>query len=310
MTSIDSIAVLIPCKDEAISLGKVVERFRIIFPEARIYVGNNASTDRTEEIARELGCVVVNEVQPGKGNMVRKLLRYAQADYYFLIDGDNTNEVEAAAEMLALMRSKDLDSVIGKRVTSVEEKHTERPGHLIGNRVINQFFNLLFKSNLSDVLSGYRLFNDSFVKTFPANSSGFEIEVELSAHANLISASVLEVDTTYLSRSDGSKSKLRTFRDGFRIVRTIFALSRRIKPVRNFVITSFPLFLAVIYLFSRALYPYITSGRVSNFPSLILGSGLLVVISVLFAMSIIMEQAISNHLSTLNLAKRASSGNA
>ena len=309
MASKSSIAVLIPCKDEAISLGKVVERFRRILPEAKIYVGNNASTDRTEEIARELGCIVVNEVQPGKGNMVRKLLRYAQADYYFLIDGDNTNEVEAAIEMLDLMRSKDLDSVIAKRVTSKGDKNSERPGHLIGNRVINQIYNLLFKSNLTDVLSGYRLFSDSFVKTFPANSSGFEIEVELSAHSNLISASVLEVDTTYSSRSDGSESKLRTFRDGFRIIRTIFALNRRIKPIRNFVITTSPLLIAVIYLFLRALYPYITSGKVANFPSLILGSGLLVVISVLFAMSIIMEQAISNHLSTLNLAKRASSGN-
>jgi glycosyltransferase involved in cell wall biosynthesis len=309
MASKSSIAVLIPCKDEAISLGKVVERFRAILPEARIYVGNNASTDRTEEIARELGCIVVNEVQPGKGNMVRKLLRYAQADYYFLIDGDNTYEIEAAVEMLALIQNKDLDSVIAKRVASAEDKNTERTGHLFGNRLINSFYNFLFKSNLSDVLSGYRLFSDSFVKTFPANSSGFEIEVELSAHANLISASVLEVDTSYSSRSDGSESKLRTFRDGFRIVRTIFALNRRIKPVRNFAITTSPLFIAVIYLFLRALFPYVISGRVSNFPSLILGSGLLVVISVLFAMSIIMEQAISNHLSTLNLAKRASSGN-
>jgi len=310
MESKSSIAVLIPCKDEATSLGKVVERFRTISPEATIYVGNNASIDRTEEIARELGCVVVNELQPGKGNMVRKLLRYAQADYYFLIDGDNTYEVEAATEMLALMRHKDLDSVIAKRVTSLEDKQTERPGHLIGNRLVNRFYNLLFKSNQSDVLSGYRLFSDSFVKTFPANSSGFEIEVELSAHANLISASVLEVDTKYSSRQDGSESKLRTFRDGFRIARTIYALNRRIKPVRNFFITSTPLLVAVVYLFLRALYPYITSGKVLNFPSLILGSSLMVVISVLFATSIIMEQAISNHLSTLNLAKRTSSSNA
>lgn len=310
MSSKDTIAVLIPCKDEAISLQKVVDRFRKVFPDASIYVGNNASTDRTEEIAKELGCTVINEVQPGKGNMVRKLLRYAQADYYFLIDGDNTNEVEASTEMLDLMKKYDLDSVIAKRVTITEEKQYERRGHLFGNTIINGFYNMLFKSELTDVLSGFRLFSDSFVKTFPANSSGFEIEAELSAHANLISASVLEVSTKYSSRQDGSESKLRTYRDGFRIAKTIYALNRRIRPIRNFAITTIPLFIVDLYLFIRALYPYLQSGNVPNFPSLILASSLLVLISVLFAMSLIMEQAISNHLSTLNLAHRISPSDA
>jgi len=304
MATKNSIAILIPCKNEEISLKKVVARFRKVLPEAQIYVGNNASTDRTEEIARELGCVVINEVQPGKGNMVRKLLRYARADYYFMIDGDDTNEVEASLEMLSIMRDLNLDSVIGRRVTSADEKKHERPGHLLGNRAINALYNFLFKSDVKDVLSGYRLFSDSFVKTFPANSSGFEIEVELSAHANLISASVIEVDTKYTSRKDGSKSKLRTFRDGLRIIRTIYLLNRRIKPLRNSLITSVPIFLLALVLFTRSLYPYLETGTVLNFPSLIIACSLLILISVLLSMSIVMEQAINNHLSTLNLIHR------
>ena len=304
MPTKNSIAVLIPCKNEEISLKRVVTRFRAVLPDAQIYVGNNASTDRTEEIARELGCVVINEVQSGKGNMVRKLLRYARADYYILIDGDDTNEVEASLEMLAIMRNLNLDTVIGRRVTSDDEKKHERPGHLLGNRAINALYNFLFKSNLKDVLSGFRLFSDSFVKTFPANSSGFEIEVELSAHANLISASVIEVDTKYTSRKDGSESKLRTFSDGLRIIRTIYRLNRRIRPLRNFSITSVPIFIVALILFTRSLYPYFETGTVLNFPSLILACSLLVLISVLLSMSIIMEQAMSNHLSTLNLIHR------
>jgi len=303
------IAVLIPCKDEAISLPKVISDFRMHLPHARIYIGDNNSTDSTADVARNLGCEVIFELIPGKGNVVRRLMREVHADYFLIVDGDDTYNAETALKMLKEMKKNNLDMVVAARQTPIEKTKDERPGHLIGNKVINKFFNFLFKTEFSDVLSGYRLLDSNFAKTFPSKSSGFEIEVELNAHASWMNASVVELNSEYSSRKDGSTSKLRTFSDGYRILKEIYLLSIRLKPIRHFLIFFSIAFVSSIVLISRAAVPYFDTGKVDNMPSLVVGMGLLVLYFVLWVGFLVIEQLNSSQQTIVNLIRHLNSSN-
>jgi len=304
-----TIAVLIPCKNEAISLPKVISDFRRVLPQSSIYVGDNNSTDTTAEIARQFGCNVIFEFIPGKGNVVRRLMREVHANYYLIVDGDDTYEAETALKMLEEMERKNLDMVIAARRTSPASKASERRGHLMGNKLINRIFNFLFKTEFSDVLSGYRLLNANFAKSFPSKSNGFEIEVELNAHASWMNASVVEIGSEYTSRKDGSTSKLRTFSDGYRILKEIYLLSMRLNPIRHFFIFSFLALISSFALISRAAIPYLSTGRVDNTPSLIVGMGLLVLYFVLWVGFLVIEQLNSNQQTVVNLIRHLNISN-
>lgn len=298
------VAILIPCRNEEISIEKVVSGFRKVLPDVAIYIGDNNSTDRTASLARELDCEVIFEYNPGKGHMLRHLIRDVEADYYVIVDGDDTYDPGAVVSMLELIKRYDLDMVISRRVTSEKDKQNERSGHLLGNRTINIFFNILFNSTYRDVLSGYRVLSSNFAKSFPSKSNGFEIEVELNAHANWMNASVMEFDSGYKSRVDGSESKLRTFHDGIRIIKEIYLLNRRSNPMRHFKIFYTPLIALALGLVLRAVVPYLDSGKVENLPSLLVGMSLLTLNSVLWSSFLVMEQANSHQLSLVNLLRR------
>ena len=300
------VAILIPCKDESTSIAKVIKAFQRILPNSSIYIGDNNSSDGTAEIAKNLGCNVVFEFQSGKGNTVRRLLREVEADYFVLIDGDDTYETETVLEMLDKIVALNLDMVIARRVTAKMQKKSERRGHFLGNLIINKAFNFIFKSNYQDVLSGYRILSSDFAQTFPSKSTGFEIEVELNAHASWMNASVLEIDSNYKPRSDGSTSKLRTFNDGIKIFKEIVVLSRRSKPIRHFFVFFFPFAGIALYLVSRAIVPYFSTGYVKNVPSLIVGTSLFLLVCTMWSNFLVMEQSISNHLSLTRVMQKRS----
>jgi glycosyltransferase involved in cell wall biosynthesis len=300
------VAILIPCKDESTSIAKVIKAFQRILPNSSIYIGDNNSSDGTAAIAKNLGCNVVFEFQSGKGNTVRRLLKEVEADYFVLIDGDDTYDTETVLEMLDKMVALNLDMVIARRITAKMQKKSERPGHILGNLIINKAFNFIFKSNYQDVLSGYRILSSDFAQTFPSKSTGFEIEVELNAHASWMNASVLEIDSNYKPRSDGSTSKLRTFNDGIKIFKEIVVLSRRSKPIRHFFVFFFPFAGIALYLVSRAVVPYFSTGYVKNVPSLIVGTSLFLLVYTMWSNFLVMEQSISNHLSLTRLMQKRS----
>jgi glycosyltransferase involved in cell wall biosynthesis len=299
-----NVAILIPCKNESISIAKVIKDFQRVLPSSTIYVGDNNSSDNTAAIAKELGCNVVFEFQSGKGNIVRRLFKEIDADYYVLVDGDDTYEAKTVLEMLDKMVALNLDMVIARRIVAKMQKNAERRGHLLGNQIINKAFNYIFKSRYQDVLSGYRILSSDFAQTFPSKSTGFEIEVELNAHASWMNASVLEIDSNYRPRSDGSASKLRTFHDGTKIFKEIVVLSQRSKPIRHFFIFFFPFAGIALYLVSRAIVPYFSTGYVKNVPSLIVGTSLILLMYTMWSNFLVMEQSISNHLSLTRLLQK------
>jgi len=303
------IAILIPCRNEAISIEKVIKDFQMVLPQAEIFIGDNNSTDSTAELSRRLGCHVVFEYMPGKGNVVRRLLREVDADYYIIVDGDDTYDPRTVIIMLAQMEKFNLDMVIARRKTPKNALKLERNGHHFGNKIIGLFFNFLLNSKYKDVLSGYRVLNADFAKSFPSKSTGFEIEVEMNAHASWMNASVLEVDSEYSSRNDGSTSKLNTFRDGYKIAREIFVLSRRSKPIRHFFVFFSPIFAVSVILIARAMFAYLDSGRVEYIPSLVVGMGMLVLFGVLWSSFLVMEQSISNQLTLVNIMRRNKKNN-
>jgi glycosyltransferase involved in cell wall biosynthesis len=299
-----NVAILIPCKNESMSIAKVIKDFQGVLPSSTIYVGDNNSSDNTAAIAKELGCNVVFEFQPGKGNIVRRLFKEIDADYFVIVDGDDTYDTTTVVEMLEKIVALNLDMIIARRTIAKVQKNAERRGHLLGNLIINKAFNYIFKSRYQDVLSGYRILSSDFAQTFPSKSTGFEIEVELNAHASWMNASVLEIDSNYRPRSDGSASKLRTFHDGAKIFKEIVVLSRRSKPIRHFFIFFFPFAGIALYLVSRAIVPYFSTGYVKNVPSLIVGTSLILLIYTMWSNFLIMEQSISNHLSLTRLLQK------
>ena len=265
----DKIAVLIPCYNEARTIGKVIADFRNALPEAVIYVYDNNSTDDTVAIATAAGAVVRHEYQQGKGNVVRRMFREVDAECYIMTDGDDTYPAESAPEMAEKVLKRHADMVVGDRLSSTYFIENKRLFHNLGNMLVRKCINLLFHNNIKDIMTGYRAFGYGFVKTFPVLSRGFEIETEMSIHAVDKNLYVENVVVDYRDRPEGSKSKLNTYSDGFKVMKTIMRLYRTYKPLSFFSIIAALLLIIAAVFFIPIAVTYIKTGLVPRFPTLI-----------------------------------------
>ncbi|MGH7211168.1 MAG: glycosyltransferase, partial [Acetobacteraceae bacterium] len=258
------VAVLIPCCNEEVAIPKVVAAFRAALPDAVIYVYDNNSRDRTAERAREAGAVVRTERLQGKGNVVRRMFADIEADAYVLVDGDDTYDASAASEMLRLLFEQRLDMVNAARVTDIAAAY--RRGHRIGNVVLTGIVAWIFGDRLTDMLSGYRAFSRRFVKSFPALAGGFETETEFTVHALELRMPVGEVQAAYRDRPAGSASKLRTYADGLRILRTIVVLVKEERPLQFFALAALVLLLLGLAFGLPVVVVFVRTGLVPQLP--------------------------------------------
>lgn len=265
----DKIAVLIPCYNESQTIEKVVRDWKRELPEAVIYVYDNNSTDHTDDIARAAGATVRYEYQQGKGNVIRRMFREIDAQCYIMIDGDDTYPAEMGREMTDLVLKRNVDMVVGDRLSSTYFEENKRPFHNFGNSLVRGTINKLFRSNIRDIMTGYRAFSYEFVKSFPVLSKGFEIETEMSIHAVDKNMNVENVIIEYRDRPEGSESKLNTYSDGFKVLKTIGRLYRNYKPMQFFGIVALVLMVISAAMFIPVLAIYIQTGLVPNFPTLI-----------------------------------------
>lgn len=265
----EKIAVLIPCYNEEQTIGKVIDDWKNELPEATIYVYDNNSTDRTYEIATQKGAVVRKEPRQGKGNVIRSMFHQIDADCYIMIDGDDTYPAEYGRQMCEQVLSGEADMVVGDRLSSTYFQENKRPFHNFGNSLVKKSINHLFHTNVQDIMTGYRAFSYRFVKTFPVLSKGFEIETEMTIHAVERNMIVKNVVIEYRDRPEGSESKLNTYSDGFRVLKTIFRLYKNNKPMRFFGILAFLLALIASGFFIPVFVEYLHTGLVVHFPTLI-----------------------------------------
>ncbi|MBO5555616.1 MAG: glycosyltransferase [Oscillospiraceae bacterium] len=265
----DKIAVLIPCYNEAQTIEKVVRDFRAALPEAVVYVYDNNSTDATAEIARAAGAVVRREYRQGKGNVIRRMFREIDAECYVMADGDDTYPAECAPRMVEQVLERQCDMVVGDRLSSSYFEENKRPFHNFGNRLVRGSINLLFRSDIRDMMTGYRAFSYLFVKTFPVLSKGFEIETEMSIHAVDKNMHVENMVIDYRDRPAGSQSKLNTYADGFKVLRTIARLFRDYRPQLFYGIAAAILLLLSLLFFLPVAAEYLRTGLVPRFPTLI-----------------------------------------
>ena len=266
----DKVAVLIPCYNESKTIAKVVTDFQAVLPEGSvIYVYDNNSTDGTAEIAAAAGAVVRHEYQQGKGNVIRRMFREIDAQCYLMVDGDDTYPAEFAPEMIAKVLDRGVDMVVGDRLSATYFTENKRPFHNFGNKLVRHSINALFKSNIQDIMTGYRAFSYQFVKSFPVLSKGFEIETEMSIHAIEKNMLVESVIVTYRDRPEGSVSKLNTVSDGIKVLGTIGKLYKNNKPCGFFGIIALALVVIAGLLFFPVLSEYLHTGLVRRFPTLI-----------------------------------------
>ena len=266
------IAVLIPCYNEEKTIEKVVSDFKNALPRAEIYVYDNNSTDRTARRARKAGAIVRYEHQQGKGNVVRRMFQEIEADCYVLVDGDDTYPAESAVDMVRSVFEKKTDMVVGDRLSSTYFSENKRPFHNFGNTVVKLSINTLFRSDVLDIMTGYRAFSRRFVKTFPILSKGFEIETEMTIHAVSMNLSVDNVVIEYRDRPEGSESKLNTVSDGIKVINTVIKLYRNYKPLSFFSwVATIMLLVDFIVLLFAVFIPFEQTGLVERFPTLIVG---------------------------------------
>ena len=270
-----SLAVLIPCHNEESTIASVVSEFRQVLPQAEIFVYDNASMDRTANVAKEAGAIVCSEPRKGKGNVVRRMFADIDADMYVLVDGDATYDASVVPSMIQKMKEDNLDLVVGvRRAAKVEEAY--RSGHVFGNWMLTTIVSFIFKTKFSDMLSGLRVMSRRFIKSFPVLSSGFEIETEMAIHVAQVGASFGEMQTKYESRPDRSNSKLNTFRDGFNILGMIFMLFKEHKPFMFFSIWFFILSISSMLLSYPLFITWVETGLVPRIPTTVLCSGLMI----------------------------------
>lgn len=280
----DKIAVLIPCYNEEKTIEKVVTDAKAALPEAVIYVYNNNSTDRTAELAERAGAVVRNEYKQGKGNVIRRMFQEVDAQCYIMVDGDDTYPMENAQEMADLVLLRNADMVVGDRLSSTYFEENKRPFHNMGNSMVRASINTLFKSDIRDIMTGYRAFSYRFVKTFPVLSKGFEIETEMTIHSVYNNMQVENVVITYRDRPEGSESKLNTYSDGFKVLGTIFRMFRQYRPLAFFGIMAMILVLIAAGFFVPVGVEFVETGLVPKFPTLIVcGFAVLAAIQSFFA---------------------------
>ena len=281
------IAVLLPCYNEEAAIEQTVAGFRTALPTATIYVYDNNSRDRTCAIAAAAGAVVRTERQQGKGHVVRRMFADVDADVYVMADGDLTYDPKAAPAMVEQLLAEQLDMVVGTR--KHDDKGAYRGGHVLGNRIFTGLLSGLFGRSFSDIFSGYRVFSRRFVKSFPVLSSGFEIETEMSVHALELRMPVGEVETAYAARPEGSESKLSTFSDGWRILKTIVTLYRIERPVLFFGSIGALLLIAAVLLSVPLVITYLHTGLVPRVPTAILVTGMTVVAVLCFFAGLILD---------------------
>ena len=284
------VAVLLPCYNEEAAVAQTVAAFRAALPDAAVYVYDNNSSDRTRELAAAAGAIVRSEKMQGKGHVVRRMFADVEADIYVMADGDATYDASAAPALVAKLVDEQLDMVVGARKSEVEEAY--RRGHVLGNKVFTGLLSSLFGRSFSDIFSGYRIFSRRFAKSFPALSRGFETETEISVHALELAMPVGEVVTAYGARPEGSLSKLSTYRDGWRILKTIIHLYRIERPVLFY--GSFALLLAAfaILLAVPLAITYFQTGLVPRFPTAILVTGLMILAFLSFFCGLILDTVV------------------
>ena len=265
----DKIAVLIPCYNESKTVEKVVTDFRRVLPDATVYVYDNNSSDDTSGIATEHGATVRFEPRQGKGNVIRSMFREIDADCYLMIDGDDTYPAENAREMVNLVLERKVDMVVGDRLSATYYTENKRPFHNLGNRLVKGLVNTIFKGSVSDIMTGYRAFSYQFVKSFPVLSKGFEIETEMTIHALDKNLSVQSVQVEYRDRPADSPSKLNTYSDGMKVLRTIVRLYKEYRPMSFFGLLAALMALVSVILFIPIFAEYLHTGLVPRFPTLI-----------------------------------------
>ncbi len=291
----DKIAVLIPCYNEEMTIYKVVSDFRRVLPEAVVYVYDNNSKDRTIEEALRAGAVVRREYKQGKGNVIRRMFREIDAQCYVMTDGDDTYPAEDAPEMVRMVLERGSDMVVGDRLSSTYFTENKRPFHNFGNSLVRKMINVIFHTDIKDIMTGYRAFSYSFVKSFPVISKGFEIETEMSIHAVDKNMLVENVVIGYRDRPQGSESKLNTISDGTKVLRTIVRLFRDYKPMSFFGILAGMLAVLAIAFFIPVFVEYTKTGLVSRFPTLFMcGFTMLAAIQAFFAGMILQTMKMKN----------------
>jgi glycosyltransferase involved in cell wall biosynthesis len=295
------LAILIPCYNEAGAIGQVIAQVRVQFPSADIYVFDNNSTDNSAQEATLAGAIVRSEDQQGKGYVVRRMFADVEAQYYLMIDGDLTYDVDGAPLLLQHLRENHLDMVVGARSTNKPEQSYRR-GHLIGNRMLTASVKLIFGNGFEDMLSGFRAFSRRFVKTFPIQSKGFEIETELAIHALNLGIPSAEIETLYFARAEGTASKLRTFRDGLRISLMIFHLFRHYRPFAFFTIVSFLFAVIAAALGIPIIIEFGETGLVRRFPTAFLVVGIGLCSLLMFSCGLILDSIASHQREMKRLA--------
>jgi glycosyltransferase involved in cell wall biosynthesis len=294
------IAILLPCYNEEAAIAQTVAAFREALPSASVYVYDNNSRDRTKEVAEAAGAIVREERMQGKGNVVRRMFADIEADVYVMADGDSTYDASAAPDLVRRLVDERLDMVVGARKSEVEEAY--RRGHRLGNRLFTGILAGLFGRSFTDIFSGYRVFSRRFVKSFPALSRGFETETEISVHALELAMPVAEVVTAYGARPEGSVSKLSTYRDGWRIMRTILHLFRIERPVLFY--GGFAAFLAALGLILAIplIVTFAQTGLVPRFPTAILVTGIMVIAFLSFGVGLILDTVVRGRREVRRLA--------
>ena len=297
------IAVLIPCYNESQTIAKVIKDYKLALPEADLYIYDNNSNDGTDEIARHEGGIVRYEYRQGKGNVIRSMFRDIEADCYLIIDGDDTYPAESAREMCELVLQKKADMVIGDRLSSTYFEENKRPFHNFGNVIVRYFINLLWhpKEYISDVMTGYRAFSPAFVKSFPIISKGFEIETEMTIHALDKNLLIRSIPVNYRDRPAGSESKLNTYRDGIKVLLTIFNFYRDYKPLQFFGMAALILSMISIILFLPIFFDYIQTGLVPKIPTLIVSSFTMIAALLSLVCGLILDTVAKNNRKTFEI---------
>ena len=291
----DKIAVLIPCYNEEKTVEKVILDTRKVLPDAVIYVYNNNSSDRTAELAAKAGAVVRNEYMQGKGNVIRRMFREVDAQCYIMVDGDDTYPMEAAPEMVEKVLQHNADMVVGDRLSSTYFTENKRPFHNFGNSLVRGSINRLFHCNVRDIMTGYRAFSYEFIKTFPVLSTGFEIETEMTIHAVNNNMQIDNVIIEYRDRPEGSASKLNTYSDGVKVLRTIVRLYRDYKPMGFFTVLAALLAILAIIFIIPVITAYWETGQVRKFPTLIVcGFTMIAALQAFFSGMILSNMSLTN----------------
>ena len=292
----EKIAVLIPCYNEALTIEKVIKDFRKELPDADIYVYNNNSKDKTKEIAQENGAIVIDEYKQGKGNVVRSQFRDIDADIYVMVDGDDTYPAEFVHQLIKPVKNGQADMAIGDRLSNgTYQQENKRHFHEFGNNLVKKAINILFNTNLKDIMTGYRVFNKRFVKNMPVLSSKFEIETEMSLYALDKKYIIKEIPIIYRDRPEGSDSKLNTVSDGIKVVKTIIRMFKDYRPFKFFGIIALILFLLALAIGVPVIIEFIKTSYITKVPSAILATGLVSLSAISFQCAIILDTVTRQH---------------